>query len=331
MRITMSSNFWGPIVFCVALAGALPLGAQQKGQYVLGQFGLNAGILPDPGITYANIDINYPTNTFNDSNGNALGPKPSLNLWIVENIFYYVPDNKILGGNLGFMVATPTLANGSLTLEQINRSGSTYGLADMWLQPLTLGWHLKRADIQIGDAIMYPTGRYSPGALNNIGSGYYGNHLFTGSTVYLTKNKGTSANLFTNWEVHGHKQVANGGRITPGQAFSDEWGLGQVLPLSKDLSKLVQLGVVGYDQWQVTPNGGNYAIAGPLGNIIFLPASLVPFYSVHAVGGQISYIMPAKGLNFFFKYDHEYLARATTLGNQIVFGGSWTFRIPKPK
>jgi hypothetical protein len=35
-----------------------------------------------------------------------------------------------------------------------------------------------------------------------------------------------------------------------------EWGLGQVLPLKKDLTKLLQVGVVGYDQWQVTNNGG---------------------------------------------------------------------------
>lgn len=325
----MSSKLWQPIVLSALLVGALPLGAQQKGQYVAGQFGLNAGILPDPGVTYANLTINYPTNTFNDSSGNALRPKPLLNLWIIQNIFFYVSDNKILGGHLGFMVAAPTIANGSLTLQQVNLKGSTYGIADIWLQPFTLGWHLKRADIQVGDAIMYPTGRYQPDALNRIGSGYYGNHVLMGTTVYLTKNKGTSANLFTDWEVHGQQPGTNGTSKTPGQAFSDEWGLGQVLPLSKDLSKLVQVGVIGYDQWQVTPNSGTIAVSGSLGNVIILPASSLPFYSFHAVGGQVNFIMPQKNLNFFFKYEHEYSAYATTLGNTLVFGGSWTLKIPK--
>jgi hypothetical protein len=254
-RIKVNFKLWPPI-WCALLAGALPLGAQQKGQYFPGQFGLNAGILPDPGITYANLTVNYATNTFNDNNGNAFGPKPLLNLWVVENIFYYVPDNRILGGNLGFMVMAPTPANGSLTLEQVNLSGSAYGLADLWLQPFTLGWHLKRADIQVGDAIVYPTGRYSPGAFNNIGSGYYGNHVLTGTTVYLTRNKGTSANFSTDWEVHGERQGTNDTYKTPGQAFSDEWGVGQILPLSKNLSKLAQIGLIGYDQWQITANGG---------------------------------------------------------------------------
>lgn len=103
----------------------------------------------------------------------------------------------------------------------------------------------------------------------------------TGTTVYITKNKGTSANLFTDWEVHGPRQGTNSTSKTPGQAFTDEWGLGQVLPLKKDFSQLLQLGVIGYDQWQVTANGGTFAVTGPLGNTIILSASSLPYYSVH--------------------------------------------------
>jgi hypothetical protein len=67
-----------PIVLCAILAGVLPLGAQQKGQYVPGQFGLNAGIMPSPGSTYANMEINYNTSTLNENNGNAIPPNPTL-------------------------------------------------------------------------------------------------------------------------------------------------------------------------------------------------------------------------------------------------------------
>ena len=314
---------WPLIILFIVVVGSLPLQAQQKGQYVPGQFGLNAGILPSPGFTYANMNINYDTSTINDASGNAVNPKPNLNLWIVENIFYYVSDAKVLGGNLGFMINVPTLANGSLTLEQVNVSGNTYGLADTWVQPFTLGWHLKRWDIQVGDAFMAPTGRYSPGAPNNIGSGYFGNHAFMGTTVYLTKNKGTSASIFTNWEVHGQKQITQGSVYkTPGQAFTDEWGFGQVLPLRKDFSKLLQVGVIGYDQWQLTDD----KLTGPAGTTVTSPA---PYYSVHAVGGQANFIMPRKNLTFFFKYLHEYKSYSHTLGNNIVFGGSWTLKIPK--
>jgi hypothetical protein len=309
------------------IGSVLPLNAQQKGQYVPGQFGLNAGILPSPRFTYVNMEINYDTSTLNDPSGHKLPGNANLNLWVIENIYYYVPNTKFLGGNLGFSIIVPTVANGSLTLENLGITGSTWGLADTWVQPFTLGWHLKRADIQIGDAFMTPTGRYSPGAKNNIGSGYFGNHFITGTTVYLTKNKATSASLFTDWEAHGQKQGTNNTYKTPGEAFTDEWGLGQILPLKKDFSRLLQLGVIGYDQWQVTANGGTAVLPG--GTLV--PAKFLPYYSVHAVGGQATFIMPTKNLALWFKYEHEYEAYSHTLGTTIVFGGSWTLRIPKPQ
>jgi hypothetical protein len=56
----------------------------------------------------------------------------------------------------------------------------------------------------------------------------------------------------------------------------------------------------------------------------------VPYYSVHAIGFQANYILPAKDVVLFFKYYDEYSAKARPDGRTIVFGGSWTLKIPKP-
>src|SRR5208337_3259559 len=96
-------------------------------------------------------------------------------------------------------------------------------------------------------------------------------------------------------------------------------------PTGKDMSQLAQLGLVAYDQWQVSSNGGNYLVAGKP-----VPASLVPYYSVHALGFQANYILPAKDIALFFKYYDEYSAKARVEGRTIVFGGSWTLKFPKP-
>ena len=322
-------KFATSVLACAFLGGASSAWSQQKPQWMPGQYGLNAGIQPSPGFTYVNLDLNYDAGSFNDRNGNAVRISGTYNVWAIENFFFYVPDTKFLGGNLEFMIMYPTPANGSLVADfprfpNIGVTGGGYGISDLWVQPFGLGWHLKRADIQVLDAFMVPTGRYTPGASNNIGTGYFGNHLQTGTTFYVTKNKATSVNLFTDWEVHGQRQGTNNTYKTPGQAFTDEWGIGQILPLKKDLSKLLQLGVIGYDQWQVTADGGTIPI-GPLVG----PANVLPFYSNHAVGGQVTYILPAKHLSFFFKYEHEYKSYSTTLGNTIVFGGGWTLAIPK--
>lgn len=225
----------------------------------------------------------------------------------------------------------PTPATGSLDADievtdfpNLGAAAGGSGLADLWLQPFNIGWHLKRADLQLNDGFLIPTGRYSAGATNNVGTGYFGNHLQSGTTLYITKNKGTSANYFTDWEVHGARSGTNNTSKTPGQAFTQEWGVGQVLPLSKKMTQLLQVGLIGYDQWQVTDNGGTFAIRN-----LVLPARILPHYSVHAVGGQLNYICLPKNLSFFFKFENEYDAYSHTLGHTIVFGGAWTLRIPK--
>jgi hypothetical protein len=323
------------IVAAAALFLCRPAKAQQKPQWIPGQAGLNAGIQPSPGFTYANITINYSSGAFNGPSGSAIPVTGTYDVWAVENFFYYVPDLKVLHGNIGmYFILTP--ATGSLAADvqtqnpgipNLSAVAGGGGLSDLFVEPIGLGWHLKRADIQVQEALLFPTGRYEPGASNNVGTGYFGNHLLTGTTVYITKNKATSANLFTDWEVHGARAGTNGTNKTPGQAFTLEWGLGQVLPLKKNLSQLLQIGVVGYDQWQVTANGGTV----PIGSTnLTIPASTLPYYSVHAIGGQGTYILPTKNLNFYVKGYHEYTAYSHFVGTTIVFGGTWTLRIPKP-
>jgi hypothetical protein len=320
------------VIFVVALQLCAGVFAQQKPQWMPGQKGLNAGILPSPGFTYANITLNYDANTFNGPNGNAIPAIGTYNVWAVENIFFWVPHQKVLGGNVAGMIMYPTPATGSLNADipnpfvpNLTAAGGGTGLADLWLQPFNIGWHLKRADLQVSDAFMLPTGRYSPGATNNVGTGYFGNHLMSGTTLYITKNKGTSANLFTDWEVHGVRQGTLNTSKRPGQAFTDEWGLGQVLPLTKKMTQLLQLGFVGYDQWQITANGGSAVID----NVIF-PASILPYYSVHAVGGQINYISVPKNLSFGFKYYNELASSSHMLGRTFVIQFGWTSPVPKP-
>jgi hypothetical protein len=210
------------------------------------------------------------------------------------------------------------IANGSLVADlsgaNLGVNGGAVGLADTYVQPISIGWHFgKRVDFNAGYSFTAPTARDT-----------------SGTTLYITKNQGTTANLATDWEIHGQKTVASAvtgqlSKITPGQTFTDEWGIGQVLPLKKNLSQLAQLGLVGYDQWQVTSNGGHYLVAG-----IPVLASRVPYYSVHGIGFQANYILPAKDFVLFFKYYDEYSAKARVQGRTIVFGGSWTFKFPKP-
>jgi hypothetical protein len=322
-------KFEASVLACILRGGASSALAQQKGQWVPGQFGLNAGVIPDPGITYANLALNYSASQLNGPTGNRVPLiDGTYSFWVDENIIYYVPKHKFLGGYFMPYVVL-SYASGELVADitgtNLSTGGGGSGLADTFVEPLNIGWHFgKRVDFNIGYAFTAPTGRFTQGASNNVGSGYWGNDITSGTTLYITKNHGTTANLATAWEIHREESGTN---ITPGQTFTDEWGIGQVLPLKKDQSMLAQLGLVGYDQWQVSHSSGTLAVVGGTP----IPESLIPFYSVHAIGVQANFILPAKDLLGFFKYYDEYRALARPEGRTFVFGFSWTLRIPKPQ
>jgi hypothetical protein len=144
-----------------------------------------------------------------------------------------------------------------------------------------------------------------------------------------------------NWEIHGSKTTRSTDistmfgtlpinvQVTPGAAFTDEWGLGQAIPLNKPflktthITKVAQLGLIGYDQAQVSRNTSS-------NRIVDAYERLVPFYYGHAIGVQANYIDLARDWNAFFKWEHEYSAMAAPQGDTIVFGFVYTFRIPKP-
>ncbi len=329
------ARFARSVLSVVLLGMTGTLFGQQKPQWLPGQVGLNAGVLPAPGISYVNMAVRYSAGRFNGPSGNAIltnAISGNFTVWADENIVYYVSNVKILGAHPAMALGIVPV-NGFLTADVLPNSNNVSvsvggsGLSDLFVEPFALGWHLKRADIQAVEAIIPPTGRYTPGASDNVGTGYFGNHAQTGTTVYLTKNRGTTANLFTDWEVHGARPGTNNTNKTPGQAFTIEWGLGQVLPLKKNMSQLLQIGAVGYDQWQVTANSGTVPIPG---TDQVISASGIPFYSVHAAGAAVNYILPAKQVTVFFKYYDEYKAYSHYQGDTIVFGGTWTFLIPRP-
>jgi hypothetical protein len=329
---------------CVVLSISSSLMAQQHGQYQPGQYGLNAGIMPDPGFSYGDYNLNFNAHQLTLENGTPVKATGTYNIWAVENFFFYVPKFKILGAKFAPFVAFPTIGTGSLVLPYLG-NGKTLGsggfaLADTWFQLANLAWHAPRADWWAGYAFVAPTGRYTPGATSNVGSGYWGSDFTAGSTFYITKDQGTTANIMGNWETHGSKTTRSGDistmfgtlpinvQVTPGAAWSDEWGLGQAIPLNKpflktkNITKVAQIGIIGYDQAQMSRNRSNNAIVDDF-------ERLVPFYYMHAAGGQVNYIDLKHDWNVFFKYEKEYKALATTKGTTIVFGVVYTYRIPK--
>jgi hypothetical protein len=80
------------LVFILGFCGTL-LG-QQKPQWLPGQVGLNAGVLPSPGISYVNMAVRYNSDRFNGPSGNAILTNlisGNYTAWVDENIFIVSP------------------------------------------------------------------------------------------------------------------------------------------------------------------------------------------------------------------------------------------------
>jgi hypothetical protein len=286
--------------------------AQVRGLYTPGISATNSGVLPDPGLTYCNIFLDYTFNELHGADGQRLQANPTFTTLADLNVFEYISKKKVLGANIA-AVAMLAIANSSLSFAQLGAVTAGAGFGDSFFEPVVLGWRLKRADIQAGYAFVAPTGRFNPGATNNIGAGYWGHCPFAGETVYLTKNRATAASAYQFYEFHG---TQTGTEVHPGQTMSLDYSVTQVVPLKKSWKTLVQAGLIGYGQWQTSDKTGPTVIDNALGRL---------HYGVLGLGAGANVILPERKVTLGFKYYKEFHAVNSVEGYSLQISGAITF------
>ncbi len=248
-----------------------------------------------------------------------LGPAAALgqsaDLSATDNVIYYAPKARVFGGQFAFQALLP-VANGSLTSPEGGPKLGGTSYADTWAQSLTLQWDWSRANSWVGYTFTAPTGRDAPRTTGNIFSQYWSNSITSGTAAYFGRNNATAASLTTDWEVLGQAQRGKGTTGIVGESFTMEWGVTRIIPLNHQMTRLLEVGTAGYDEW-LRANGVALLPEG-------LPADGTPF-SVHAIGFQTTFILPAKNMSFSFKYEPAYLRSANAPGRIITFGCSWTW------
>jgi hypothetical protein len=270
--------------------------AQIRGLYPPGMNATNSGVLPDAGLTYQNLFQLYTFDELKGPEGESLPVNATASLFIDQNIFLWVSKYKLLGGTYAAVAILP-VTNSSLTTVAFGTIAGSAGFADSYYSSFTLGWHEKRADLQASYCFFAPTGRFTAGATDNTGAGYWGHFLSAGQTVYLTANKAAAASAFEAYEFHSTQRSTE---IHPGQTFDLDYSVTQVLPLDKDQHTLLQIGVVGYGQYQTTDR------TTPTVNPVVAPSSR---YRVHALGPGANVLLPARKVTSGFKYFFEFSKR----------------------
>ena len=286
-----------------------PVEAQSRGVYPLGMSATNSGVTPEPGFSYANQLLIYSRNQSKGPQGEVLATG-SNSVVMDMNSLIWVSRKEILGGAKFSMSATVPFAKNSLTSDAVGAISGGGGLADSYYQPFILGWQTKRADIRAIYGFLAPTGKFSAGASDNVGSGYWTHVVASGQTFYLTASKATALSAFQMYEWHTTQKSTE---IHPGQTLSLDYSLTQVIPL-RDALRL-QVGLVGYEQRQTT------AKSGPT----VTPEQAGTRYEVNAIGFASTVILPERKMSVGVKYFKEFANRSTFQGYSVQISGSIKF------
>ncbi len=239
----------------------------QAGGYLPGIMGVRDYANPgQDGLFIVDYNIFLDANSYYNQNGEKvdliegpLGNTIPLEIDISGYInslmlIYASPKLAFLGNAQYLFIAAPnyTTANTTVGLgELINEKrieGGASGFGDLTIAPLMLSWGLDKFDITGGYLFYAPTGKYSTGADDNVGLGYW-SHIVQASTYFYPKpDKSTAIMVTPSFEWHSKIKDAD---VQPGSRFILEYGVSQYL------SEKFEVTLQGGHVWQVGADSGN--------------------------------------------------------------------------
>jgi hypothetical protein len=285
--------------------------AQVRGVYPVGMNATNSGVMPAAGITYSNLFVFFSRDEEKGSDGETIATGQN-SIMMDLNTFVWVSQKEIghLGGAVFSASATLPIANNSLTSDIRGAISGGGGFADSYYQPFILGWRKQRVAIKAIYGFLAPTGKFTAGANNNVGSGYWTSVVASGQTIYMDQSKATALSAFQMYEFHGTQE---GTLVHPGQTFNLDYSLAHTFSISPGFR--LQLGLVGYGQWQTT------AKRGPT----ITPDQESAHYKVNAVGFAANVVLPEHKVNAGLKYFREFECRSTYQGYTLQISAAITF------
>jgi hypothetical protein len=278
--------------------------AQNRGVYPLGLSAINSGVTPGPGFTYNNSFLLYARDEQKGGAGQIVA-SGQQSVLLDMNTLVWVSSGQIEAlGNATFSSAlTIPIANNSLSSSIRGPISGGEGFGDVYLQPVILGWRKEWVDVRGILGVLAPTGRFSAGATDNVGNGYWTPVLASGETFYLSADRTMTVSLFDMYEFH---STQYGTDIRPGETFDLDYSVMKSLALPFEDARL-QVGLVGYEAWQTT------AKIGPN----MTPAEEAQRYRVNGIGAGLNLTLPTQKVTLAFKFFHEFANQFTYQGYSL--------------
>lgn len=285
------------IVFLGVNLWGFARGQSLGNHYPLGVEGIKAGFPPPMGLYLRNYTTYYSSDQLNDAQSQRLSLNFHQTIVADATRFSYVTHYQIFGGNYGFGMIVPYVYN-STTIA--SNTQTHLGVADIYFEPVIVGWHLEQFDIMTNAGFFAPTAHFNPTDASSLGNGFWTGMYTLGVTYYPDKEKLWNLSLLNRLEFSTEQEQTH---IQPGFGESFEWGVGRSFLIGPHENGppdgILDVGVAGYCGCQYTRTTGPY-----------------PMHSqdVAAAGPEIAYTMPKSNTLFSIRYEPEFESKARPEG-----------------
>ncbi len=288
------------LCFAIALwlVPARAVAQQDIGHKTLGTQGLHAGDQAPTGLYLVNAVATYRANALVDRNGNDL--PVGIDLDALFGAFgvafaYEVPQ---LSTYVNVAVSLP-MAHATINTTRPEASIDRFGLGDLFVQPMKLGWKTKRFDVVAAYAFYAPTGEFEPGGSGGVGRGHWTHEVSLGGTIAFDAARTWRLSAMTSVDVNERKQNID---ITRGATVQIQGGFGYTA------ARIFDAGVIGYALWQVTDDQGSD-----------LPPLLRGARdTAYGIGPEIDLRIPACRCSLMARYAHDFAVESRPRGEIFI-------------
>jgi hypothetical protein len=269
---------------------------QPTAHYVPGVEGIKAATLPPPGLYLRDYNVFYTSTRLNDADGDKIRAA-DFSTFVYAQVprLLWITDYQVVGGYLGFDALWPLAYQKVDVNTPFGRFDErSFGCGDPFVEA-TLSWHLPQWDLAVGIGEWIPIGAFDAPPTTRAGLGYWGTMFTAGATWFPDAERTWSVSLLNRYEINARQRKT---RITPGDAWTLEWGVG------KAIIPTVELGLAGYYQQQTTRDRGRGASRDR--------------DRVAAVGPEVVLVFPAQRLFVSLRYAWEFWAESRAQGHTGV-------------
>jgi hypothetical protein len=284
-----------------ALVVASRCPAQELGHKLVGTLGLQAAVQPPTGLYLAEQFGYYASQQLYDRSGTLVPGHFRLavgGVAVGASFHYLLPR---IATYVSVAVSVP-LAGLSATSDRLPERVALFSLADVYVQPLRLGWRLRHFDLVTGYAFYVPSGSLEPDdGPTSVSRAQWSHQLLAGATAYFDRARSWTLSALASYDFNGRKLGVD---LTRGGSVQVQGGFG------KSFGGVVVVGPTGYVLLQVQDDRGAAAS----------PALVGARDRAFGLGAEVDVALARVRSQLFVRYSHDVVVATRPLGQLVLVG-----------